>query len=47
MNTVSVWLGHSTSAITHRNSAGWLGAGANADAIARLEESIKRDGGQS
>ncbi|MCY7289143.1 MAG: site-specific integrase [Cryobacterium sp.] len=47
VKTVSVWLGHATSAITHRTYAGWLGADANADAIARLEESLRREGGQS
>jgi integrase len=36
VKTVSVWLGHSTSAITHRVYAGWLGIDANIAALMRL-----------
>ena len=37
VKTVSVWLGHSDSAITHRTYAGYLGATADSAAIALLE----------
>jgi integrase len=36
VKTVSVWLGHSTSAITHRVYAGWLGNDANIAALEKL-----------
>jgi len=42
VKTVSEWLGHSSSAITHRVYAGWLGGDANAAAVARLEAAIKQ-----
>jgi integrase len=47
VKTVSEWLGHSSSAITHRVYAGWLGADANKAAVARLEEAMKRQAGGS
>lgn len=36
VKTLSVWLGHSTSAITHRVYAGWLGNDANLAALEKL-----------
>lgn len=41
IKTISVWLGHANFAITHGTYAGWLGAEANADAVARLEAATR------
>jgi integrase len=40
VKTVSVWLGHSSSAITHRVYAGWLGADSDIAAMAKLRAAV-------
>jgi len=37
---VSVWLGHSSSAVTHKVYAGWLGADSDLAAVKRLESAM-------
>jgi integrase len=40
VKTVSVWLGHSSSAVTHKVYAGWLGADSDVAAVERLESAM-------
>jgi len=40
VKTVSVWLGHSSSAVTHKVYAGWLGADSDLAAVRRLESEM-------